>query len=253
MSSTRPGTIIRVDEMADQFIFTFAKIKEHFEEVIRQGYRVITCRDYVEFKKSDNRDRVLVNRVDIDFSCTKARRLAEIFNELNLKASFFVRLHAPEYNPFSFENYRCLCAIRDAGHEIGYHSEIIDESVIWNEDAAVCLKRDLAVLETMLDIQIDGVASHGGMTGLNNLDFWKKHKPSEFGLMYEAYDEYPEFDLFNNSFYVSDSNWTSWKCYDRGKPVAGDQRNLAEHCRDDHRVIYSLIHPDTYFDEHFYE
>ncbi|MBN2227230.1 MAG: hypothetical protein JW763_07675 [candidate division Zixibacteria bacterium] len=239
--------------MGDTFIFTFAKIKAHFEEAIRQNYRVITCREYVDYKKSGAKDKILVNRVDIDFSCSKARRLAEMFNELHLKASFFVRLHAPEYNPFSFENYRCLRAIRDAGHEIGYHSEIIDESVIWNEDAAVVLKRDLAVLETMLDVHVDGVASHGGMTGLNNLDFWKTRRPAEFGLLYEAYDEYPEFDLFNNSFYVSDSNWTSWKCYDHGRVVEGDRRDLAEHCRENHPVIYSLIHPDTYFDEHFYE
>ena len=35
----------------------------------------------------------------------------------------------------------------------------------------------------------EGVASHGGMTGLNNLDFWKDREPSDFGLTYEAYRE----------------------------------------------------------------
>jgi hypothetical protein len=80
-----------------------------------------------------------------------------------VKGSFFVRLHAPEYNPFSFENYLVLREIRDTGHEIGYHSEVIDQSAIWNEDAAQCLRRDLAVLSAMFDIQIKGVASHGGV------------------------------------------------------------------------------------------
>ena len=235
------------------FQFTFSKIKQYFQEVLRQNYQVITCREYIDYKKNCQKNKVLVNRVDIDMSCSKAKRLVKIFDELGIKASFFVRLHAPDYNPFSFENYRILKYIRDAGHEIGYHSEIIDESAIWDESAASCLKRDIDVLESMLDIKIYGVASHGGMTGLNNLDFWKDREPAEFGLLYEAYDEKEAFDLFNNSFYVSDSDWTYWKCYDNGVIKQGDNRSLGEHCRDGHQVIYSLIHSDTYFDEHFYE
>lgn len=237
----------------NNFIFTFKKIKEHFQVALDKGYRIITCREYIDYKKSGQTEKVLINRVDIDFSCKKARRLAEIFNELEIKGSFFVRLHAPEYNPFSFENYRCLKYIRDSGFETGYHSEVIDEAVIWNEDAESCLKRDIDILERMMNIKIDGVASHGGLTGLNNLDFWKNKKPANFGLLYEAYDKNPEFDLFNNSLYVSDSNWTYWKCYDRGVMKEGDNRSLGEHCRDGSPVIYSLIHSDTYYDDHFYE
>lgn len=239
--------------MNNDFIFTFKKIRKHFQTALDCGYRIITCREYIDYKKSNQKDKVLVNRVDIDFSCTKTKRLAMIFNEFNINASFFVRLHAPEYNPFSFENYRIFKFMRDSGFEIGYHSEIIDQSVIWDEDAGNCLRRDINILETMLDIKVHGVASHGGMTGLNNLDFWKDKKPSDFGLLYEAYDKNQEFDLFDNSLYVSDSSWTYWKCYNRGVLKEGDNRSLGEHCHDGAKVIYSLIHPDTYFDEHFYE
>lgn len=239
--------------MKSSFPFTFAELERQFEQVLDNNYRVITCKDYLDHKRSGRTDKVLVNRVDIDVSCKKARRLATIFNGLSIKASFFVRLHADEYNPFSFENYRCLKLIRDTGHEIGYHSEVIDESVIWNEDAASCLRRDIQVLNSILHIDVCGVASHGGMTGLNNLDFWKGKKPAEFGLLYEGYDRQPEFDLFYNSLYVSDSSWTYWKCYENGQLKEGDNRSLGEHCRDRHRVIYSLIHPETYYDEHFYE
>jgi hypothetical protein len=207
----------------------------------------------MDCKQTGNMRRILVNRVDIDLSIKKALRLTNIFNEIDIRGSFFVRLHAAEYNPLSFEGYRILKHIRDSGHEIGYHSEIVDEAAILKEPAEECLRRDVAILNQMLGIRIEGVASHGGMTGLNNLDFWKSHKPSEFGLFYEGYDKQPEFNLFDESFYVSDSNWTSWKCYNRGKLVEGDKRSLGEHTRDDHKVIYSLIHPDTYFDEHFYE
>lgn len=212
----------------------------------------MTCLEYSE-KKDNLPPLTIVNRVDIDFSVKKADRLREIYDRLGIKATFFVRLHAPEYNPFSFENYRILKTIRDSGHEIGYHSEIIDQSVIWNEDATECLLRDIDVINRMLGIKIKGVASHGGPTGLNNLDFWKNKKPSDFNLLYEAYEDSPKFNLFNNSFYISDSEWTRWKCYNNGLLCKDDRRSFAEHLKDKHEIIYLLIHPDTYYDKHIYE
>lgn len=240
--------------MRSIFRFTFESLKKQFEEALQYGYRIITCYDYGQLKKDNKIDsKILVNRVDIDKSCRKAKRLAMMFNALDIKATFFVRLHADEYNPFSFENYRCLKYIRDSGHEIGYHSEVIDESVIWSENAERCLNRDILVLNQMLDIKVAGVASHGGFTGLNNLDFWKDKSPSALGLLYEAYDRQPAFDLFYKSFYVTDSSWTYWKCYDNGVLREGDYRTLGEHLNDNHHIVYSLIHPETFYDEHFYE
>jgi len=242
------------------FPFTFKALREQFETALDNHYEVITCMDYVRRKKEIAREgrtkangKLLINRIDIDLSCKKARRLAEIFNDLNIKGTFFVRLHAPEYNPFSFENYRCLKYIVETGHEIGYHSEVLDEAAIWNEDASACLVRDINVLEAILNIKIFGVASHGGMTGLNNLDFWKDKAQSDFGLVYEGYDRSKEFDLFHHSLYVSDSSWTYWKCYENGNLREGDLRSLGDHCRSRHPLIYALIHPDTYYDEHIYE
>ena len=239
--------------MNNSFIFSHEILRKHFEDALNNNYKIITLRDYLDYKKRNFSHKIIVNRIDIDLSIKKAEILTKIFNDLKIRASFFVRLHAPEYNPFSFENYRILKFIRDSGHEIGYHSEIIDEAVIWNENAENCLKRDINVLETMLDIKIYGVASHGGLTGLNNLDFWKDKKPSDFGLLYEAYDKNPEFNLFDNSLYVSDSNWTYWKCYDRGVLREGDNRSLGEHSHEGSPIIYSLIHSDTYYKKHFYE
>ncbi|MBI38513.1 MAG: hypothetical protein CMF59_02865 [Leptospiraceae bacterium] len=235
----------------ENFRFTFENLKTQFRAALEVGYTVITCRDFASTGKLP--ERTLVNRVDIDYSVRKAWRLLEIFDDIGVKASFFVRLHAPEYNPFSFENYRILKAIRDSGHEIGYHSEIVDQAAIWQESPKDCLLRDIEVLRTMLDTKIDGVASHGGMTGLNNLDFWQNHNPSEFGLMYEAYDDSPQFNLFNRSFYISDSEWTRWKCYHNGVLQEGDRRSPAEHFKAHHPLVYMLIHSDTYFERHFYE
>ncbi|MBL7846692.1 MAG: hypothetical protein JNL40_04420 [Cyclobacteriaceae bacterium] len=239
--------------MSEPKQFSFDYIRDQFASVLKEGYRVIPCCEYIDYKKTDGRTKVLVNRVDIDLSVKKARRLILIFNELNIKATFFVRLHAPEYNPFSFEHYKIIKFAVESGHELGYHSEVVDQAAIWNEPAADCLLRDIEIINRMFRLKIMGVASHGGMTGLNNLDFWKDRKAADFGLQYEAYDHQPAFNLFQECFYVSDSEWTRWKCYNKGQLVVNDRRSLAEHARDGHQVLHSLIHPDTYFDEHFYE
>ena len=234
--------------MTPNFHFTFENLRHQLIAALDHGYQFLTCEEYVHRKAEGGLpDRTLINRVDVDFSCKKARRLAETFNNLGVKATFFVRLHAPEYNLFSFENYRCMKFIRDSHHEIGYHSEIIDEAAIWGEDPAECLRRDLDTLNGILGIQVKGVASHGGMTGLNNLDFWQNNKPCDFNLSYEAYE------WFNDVFYISDSEWYRWKCYNKGRLRKGDQRSPVEHLMDYHPIIYLLTHPDTYFDKHFYE
>ncbi len=235
------------------FQFTFKNIKAEFEAVLDEGYRVITCYEYIGYKTALEKEKILVNRVDIDYSVKKTAILVEIFNDLNIKATFFLRLHAPEYNPFSFENYRIIKHLIESGHELGYHSEVIDQSLIWNENAAECLKRDIEVINTMFGISIKGIASHGGMTGNNNLDFWKDKTATDFGLFYEAYDKQPQFNLFQESFYVSDSEWTRWKCFDKGKLIKDDITSLSEHARENHQILHSLIHPDTYFNNHFYE
>lgn len=235
------------------FQFTFANIEHYFNESLENGYDVITCRDYIQYKALGCKHKILVNRVDIDVSVKKAKVLADIFNRLKIKGTFFIRLHADEYNPFAFENYNILKFIRDSGHEIGYHSEVCDQAAIWNESADDCLRRDLDVLNTMLSIKVFGVASHGGMTGLNNLDFWKNKSPADFGLLYEAYDKQPEFNLFNDSWYVTDSCWTYWKCYNKGVLEQNDKRTLGEHIKHGHQILYSLIHPETYYNKHFYE
>jgi hypothetical protein len=233
--------------------FSFESIEAQYRKAMNFGYEFLTCAEFVERKRAGMSAHMVVNRIDIDLSVKKAARLGEIFHRIGIIGSFFIRLHANEYNPAAFENYRIIKSLIDAGHEIGYHSEIVDAAAIWNESAEDCLRRDIDIINRMYGITIRGVASHGGMTGLNNLDFWRNRRPSEFGLLYEAYDEQPEFNLFQEAFFISDSEWTQWKCYNQGRLVEGDRRSFGEHVVDGRQLIYLLIHPDTYFDRHFYE
>ena len=235
-----------------KYKFTWGNLEAEYSKCLRNGYQIITCEDYVRLK-GNLTQKIIVNRIDIDFSIKKVINILDIFDRLNIKGTFFVRLHAPEYNPFSFENYRVLKRLLNSGHELGYHSEIIDQSIIWDEEAEDCLRRDLKVLGSMFDYEVKSVASHGGNTGFNNLDFWKKNKPKDYNLLYEGYDKEPEYNLFQEAFYISDSEWTQWKCYNKGVLLENDRRSPSEHLKDEHQLIHLLIHPDTYYKRHIYE
>jgi hypothetical protein len=234
--------------------FTFSYLEEQLNTLIKAGYKFANCEQYIELKKCASiPSKLVVLRVDVDLSVKKAEKLLNIFNSLAIKATFFLRLHAPEYNPFSFENYRIIKNMILTGHEIGYHSEIVDQAYIWSEDAKDCLIRDISIINQMFCININGVASHGGMTGLNNLDFWNSYKPKDFGLLYEGYDREEEYNIFADSFYISDSEWVRWKCYNKGIKVENDFRSPSEHIVDNHELIHLLIHPDTYYNNNFYD
>lgn len=241
------------NSMEKKLLFTFEALETQYREILNHGYAVITCAEYVALKKKGLPEKTLVNRIDVDVSVKKAEQLGHICNNLGIKATFFIRLHAPDYNPFSFENYRVIKFLIQSGHEIGYHSEVLDQAAIWQENAAECLQRDLEIMNRIFGIRVNGVASHTGITGVNNLAFWNEMKPSDFGLLYEAYDRQPEFNLFQDALYISDSEWKNWKCYNKGKLIEGDRRSPSEHAKDGHSIIYLLIHSDTYYYIHSYE
>jgi hypothetical protein len=233
--------------------FTWGYIADELRQVKAAGRPILRLVDYVNASPSVRTSDIVVLRVDVDVSLKKGEMLCEIFNELGIKATFFIRLHAKEYNPFDFENYRILRFIRDSGHEIGLHTEVIDQAKIWREPAEVSLRRDLDVLASLVGGPILGAACHSGLTGNNNLDFWKGRSPSEFGLLYEGYDETEAFGLFGKSRYVSDSEWTRWKAYNNNQLMQGDRRKPSEHLVDNPKCLYLLLHSDTYYTHHIYE
>ena len=237
---------------SDEPGLTFASLRSDLEYCLKNGYYFESCISYVR-KSSKGPRRSIILRVDVDYSVKKAERLCWLLNELGIKGTFFFRLHASEYNLFSFENYRILRFIVDSGHEIGLHSEIVEASQIWGEDARECLRRDLSVIETITSQKVFGSAAHRGYSGINNLDFWKSFKPSDFDLMYEGYDEGKEFGLFSSGLYISDSEWSCWKCYAKGVLIKNRLKSFVQFLRPEENTVYLLMHPDTFYDRHFYE
>lgn len=234
--------------------FSFDYLDTTIQKLISHGFSFTNCLGYYNYKLTDvTPNNLVVLRVDVDISLGKVKDFLDIFKRHNIKSTFFIRLHAKEYNPFSFENYLILKDILAQGHEIGLHSEVIDQSVIWGEQASSWLKKDISTLEQLLGIKVNGVASHGGLTGLNNLHFWDSYSPLDFDLKYEAYDKEKEFGLFWNSLYISDSDWTQWKFYMDGNQIEIIEPNFLDFALKNKKIIYMLIHPETFYHNHPHE
>jgi len=235
-------------------MFTFDYIREQLTSVRELGYTFMGIHDYVIARMNNTLpEKFAVLRVDVDRFMAKTDFLLDAFAGAGVHGSFYFRMHAPDYNLMSFENYRILKRCRDMGNEIGLHTELMDQSAIWNEDPSAILRKDLAILSALIERPIYGTAAHRDITGRNNLDFWKDKSPEDFSLLYEAYDKGPNFGFFDRSRYVSDSEWYQWKSYDNGILRENDRRSPAEHATDGVAGLYLLIHADTYYRNHIYE
>lgn len=135
--------------------FTFQCIEAEYRALLELGYKFFDCKTaFSEFKLKGTVNQgqpTVINHIDVDFSLFRASRLGKIFENFNIPGTFFIRLHAKEYNPFDFENFHHLKGLQASGFEIGYHSKIIDQAAIWDEGPALCLRRDLDVMQAMID------------------------------------------------------------------------------------------------------
>jgi len=224
--------------------FTYEYLKHQLEQVKDCGYRFMTLQEYY---RAPIPQRIAIVRVDVDMSVRKCEPVMDIFDNIGVRASWFFRLHGP-YNLFGFENYRILRNIIRQGHEVGVHTELIDQCGIWEEDVHGSLKRDLSIFYHMTGVAPFGVAAHGDISGNIDIPLWQNMSPSDFGLIYQAHD------LMRRSIYVSDSLWHKWKVYDHNVLIDGDERSPAEHARETSpEILYILTHSDTWYERHIYE
>lgn len=220
----------------------------------QMGYTTLSCLEYVHRRTmlQEPHDPISVFRIDVDRSPTKALRMAQIMYEYGIHGSFFYRLHSPDYNLLGFENLRCFKQIQALEFEIGLHAEPEDGGYVLGEDPASFFSRDVRVMESLLGETFSGCASHRNSSGLNNLDFWKRHRPSDFGLLYEAYD-LQTFGLFQEGTYVSDSLLDRWKVYEKGEPVLDQHASLIDYAGARTPLLYVLLHPFVFRERHFFE
>ena len=82
--------------------FSYEALHKQLQFALDCGYSFLRCIDYFESKNDDSKN-IIVNRVDVIIPLEKQTNLLSFLTALGSKQPFFIRLHAPEYNPLDFE------------------------------------------------------------------------------------------------------------------------------------------------------
>jgi hypothetical protein len=108
--------------MAAMFMrdFTLDRYKELCLALLDSGYTPLTVYSYLTGKQKSN-NKLVVLRHDIDRKFGNALRMAVLEHELGVQSTYYFRV------PYTFKP-DIIGKIRDLGHEVGYHYEVLSKA-----------------------------------------------------------------------------------------------------------------------------
>jgi len=182
--------------------FSLKHYRRSLEEAQGNGYSFLKMHEYIAQRRTiDPNRKIILIRHDIDLDLDLALNFLEIENELEIPATYFIRLHG-KYNPLFYTNYKVIRRISEAGHEIGLHHDC-DFAALFEKEAESLLRHDLEILQKIIDKPILGISSHEP-----NQSRFKVGDEAlgKFNLAYQAYS--PLF--LEEMKYISDSS-SRWR------------------------------------------
>jgi hypothetical protein len=137
---------------------------------------------------------VAVLRHDVDRLPGNALKMAQIENELGLRASYFFRITRHVWNPEIVKNIVAL------GHELSYHYENLSFCKGNSELAIKNFTENLAILRQYYPTKT--ICMHGSPASKwDNRKLWEKYNYRDYGIIAEPY-----FDIdYSKVFYITDT------------------------------------------------
>lgn len=149
----------------------------------------------------------VVMRHDVDELAWNALKIAQLENELGIRATYFFRIVKQSNVPEVIEQ------IVGLGHEIGYHYEDMAMAEGDEVQAIKTFEENLSYFRKYYPVK--SVCMHGSSTSdYDNRLLWKNHSLSDFGLVGEPYLSVD----FNKVFYLTDTGYA----WDGGKYATRD-------------------------------
>jgi len=165
--------------------FTLLHYKKTLKSYIDNGYSFHGTKNKISGKKNV----VMVH--DVDHSIEFCKNFSEIEKECGIKSTYFLRLHAKNYNMLSNSSLREAKNIIKNGHEIGLHYE----PSFCNAGYESHIKKELYILSSFLDYEVSVFNIHEpARTGIN------------IGKILKNKNRCYNSNFFKNFKYLSDSS-----------------------------------------------
>ena len=155
--------------------FTLDKYQE-LCQVLGKNYRVCTVSEYLSEKPEG---KIAVVRHDVDRKIKNSLNMAKREHEWGIRSSYYFR-YPSTFNP------EIIRKIRDLGHEIGYHYEVLSKT---NGDFTQAIDLFQKELEEFRKIcPVETICMHGSpLSKYNNRDLWKHYDYHSYGIRGEAF------------------------------------------------------------------
>ncbi|HUW15111.1 MAG TPA: hypothetical protein VM537_35660 [Anaerolineae bacterium] len=134
--------------------FSYRHYRELVAAILGSGHEITPLGEYQRVP-----GKVCLWRHDVDFCLRTALEHAHLDHEVGVRATFFVRVHAPSYNILSAESARALAEMASLGHEIGLHTEPMFH-LQRGRDPNVELHADVRLLSAAVGAEVRAVARH---------------------------------------------------------------------------------------------
>jgi hypothetical protein len=174
--------------------YTLDKYQELCEAICSSGYTTLTAKKYFELrdKLENNHIKFVILRHDIERNPANAVKMARIENNLGISSTFYFRTLPRVFRKDVIEQ------IKDRGHEVGYHYEVLSKAKGDYEKAVELFEQELSEFRKIVDVKT--ICMHGSpLSKYDNRDLWKRYDFKDFGIVGEAYLSIKEVDYFSDT------------------------------------------------------
>ena len=155
--------------------FTLDKYQE-LCQVILENYKVYTVFGYLSKKPEGN---IAVLRHDVDRKIMNSFHMAEREHDMGIQSSYYFRY------PSTFKP-EIIHKIRDLGHEIGYHYEVLSKTKGDYEGAIALFRSELEEFRKICPI--DTICMHGSpLSKYDNRDLWNRYDYHSWGILGDTF------------------------------------------------------------------
>jgi len=175
--------------------FTLDKYQE-LCNVMAETFTVYTVSEYLSEKPGG---KIAVVRHDVDRKIKNSLNMAKLEHEMGIRTSYYFRY------PSTFKP-DLIKKIRDLGHEIGYHYEVLSKTNGDYTKAIILFQTELEEFRKICPVTT--ICMHGSpLSKYNNRDLWSRYDYHSYGITSEAF---LSFEDKNDDFHYLTDTGRTW-------------------------------------------